>query len=309
MAAEHTVDDHAPRTGRRRLNPAIGVRLLHGALWSVVLAAPLVAALAITQVATLRHQITQAPTPVLPPPETASIEGLAQLAIADFLTNTTGASSRPANAADQGWVVESTTSLGAEEVSPGYFAVTVAAWVAPLDSGDEGFGDASPTTTPSPRILVFAVGIAETDAGWIATGPPSLIASPSIAVSSTDRRGDRLEATPGLEATLDRFLAALLTGDGELDRYTAPDVSIAPVTPAPFAAVDVVEAVSLRRPDDARQVTAIVTGTDVSGRSMTLSYALVATEREGRWEVTDLLAALPLPRTVAMDISIEGGSS
>ena len=104
-------------------------------------------------------------------------------------------------------------------------------------------------------------------------------------------RLDGLDAAPGLEETVGRFVAAFLAGDGELARYAAPTTPIAAVQPAPFVTAEVLEAGLVDTPDGSHQVAVVVRATDAAGRVQVLEYHLIVGQREGRWEVSELLPA------------------
>ncbi len=88
-----------------------------------------------------------------------------------------------------------------------------------------------------------------------------------------------------------RFLAAYLAGDGELARYTAPASRIVAVQPPPFVSVEVLKAGFGDAPDGFQQVAMVVRATDAAGRIQVLEYALTVVQRDGRWEVSELLPA------------------
>jgi hypothetical protein len=192
---------------------------------------------------------------------------------------------------EQDWLATRTVSLGAEEIAPGYFAVTVAVDLMAKDphSGDQ------PSWLPV-GARFYTVGVMDTGSGWVADGPPTLVAAPpgGTPPELLVERMDGLSDVPGLEEAVTRFLAAYLTGEGELTRYTSPGSPLSAVQPPPFAAVEIVEAGSVVASDGDRQVVALVVGTDGSGRTQLLQYALMLSERDGRWEVAELLPAPPL---------------
>ncbi len=99
-----------------------------------------------------------------------------------------------------------------------------------------------------------------------------------------------------LSAAVGEFLAAYLTGAGEVDRYLAPGVNLTAVSPAPYASVEVqqVWAVEEAAADQAVpadgtnvRVRAAVEARDAAGR-WPLAYELTLTARSGRWEVSAL---------------------
>ena len=95
------------------------------------------------------------------------------------------------------------------------------------------------------------------------------------------------------------FLAAYLTGAGEVDRCLAPGVRLTAVSPAPFSAVIVRQISAIEEaaagdavPGDGTRVhiQATAPAKDSSGRCP-LAYALTLTARSGRWEVAALTSA------------------
>jgi hypothetical protein len=171
----------------------------------------------------------------------------------------------------------------------------VAAEVVAAESDTEG----QPKWVPA-GTRFYSVGVAETTTGWAITGLPTLLPAPA-GVTAPDLLIDRLDgldATPGLEEMLSRFLAAYLAGDGELTRYTSPSSPIVPVQPAPFSSVEILKTGMAETSDGRTEVVVIVRATDFAGRAQILEYALVVSQRDGRWEVSQLLPApsLAVPR-------------
>jgi hypothetical protein len=284
---------------RPTLSPALTVRLLHVVLWLLVMSGPVAALVVATQVSSLRERldVVDIGTGVEVPPETTGAEGFAELFIASYL----GAGEDSTDGLDLfvhgvsldgvedgSWSVARTTSLGAEEVAPGYFAVTVAAEI--LAAAEESEGP--PVWVPV-GTRFYSVGVAETSAGFAITGLPTLMPVPAAAAAPEVliRRLDGLETALGLEGMLARFLAAYLSGDGELTRYTSPTAHIVPVQPPPFAGVEILQTGLVDTEDGVTHVVATVRATDSSGRAQILEYWLKVSQRDGRWEVSELLPA------------------
>lgn len=265
--------------------PLVWVRLFQVFLWLVVAAGPVLALVAVLQVSELTgrvDQLVRAETLAVPV-ETGPVEGFAELFVASYLTSKDEGSSLqlPSEASGEGGRVARTFTLGTEQVADGYFAVTVAAEIV----------GARPE--PTSETFFYRVGVAETEEGLAAVGPPALIAAPATG-SPPDLLVDRmdgLEGVPGLGDALARFLSAYLTGEGELARYAAPGSPLVPVVPPPFASVEIVDAGSRLMPDGGREVVVVVEASNGDGWVQVLQYGVVVTEREGRWEVVDLLAA------------------
>jgi hypothetical protein len=292
-------------TGGLRPRPLMWIRVFRAVLWLLVVAGPVAAGLLAVQVSGLRHrvEVVSRQAVVELPPDSAGAEGFAELFVAAFLSADEDApppligslDARSLRAMEQGWwSTVRTVSLGAEEVAPGYFAVTVAAEVLGKDPDS-----AEQTSWVGVGIRFYTVGVVETGSGWAAVGPPTLVAAPSTG-SRPDllvRRLEGLREVAGLEEAVTRFLAAYLAGDGELARYVAPGSALTAVWPPPFTTVEILDAGAVPVADGARQVVAVVQGTDEAGRVQVLQYALVAAQRDGRWEVVELLPTPSLATT------------
>ena len=157
------------------------------------------------------------------------------------------------------------------------------------------------------------------DAGHLAAlALPSPVAAPTMAEApSLDYPGDLSSAHPAWR-TVAGFMAALLTGGGDITRYLTPGTHVAPVLPVPFAEVRIsqiatqadVAAEPARTPADGQQLAVLVTAsgsaTTADAAGLSVQYALVLTGRDGRWEVTQVEAA---PRLEAAAGDVTGGLS
>ncbi|MDF1595144.1 MAG: conjugal transfer protein [Acidimicrobiia bacterium] len=287
---------------RRSWNPTLTIRVVHIVLWLLVISGPVAALLVANQVSSIGDRLDAlgVAAGVEVPPDTSGVEGFAELFIAAYLAAGEDSAEDPNSFLDGdspkrvetgSWSVTRTTSLGAVEVAPGYFAVTVAAEVVAADADSEG----QPVWVPV-GTRFYSVGVAETDSGWAIVGLPSLIPAPAgapVPELLIDRRGG-LDANPGLEEMLVRFLAAYVAGDGELARYTSPSSPIVAVRPPPFIGVEILEAGLVETSDGVTEVAVLVRATDGAGRAQVLEYTLVVEQRDGRWEVSHLLAVPPL---------------
>ena len=288
-----TVPDAEP--GGRELSPLLTIRAVQVLLWLLVISGPVAALLVADRVSSIddRLQTLRASVGVEVAPDTSGVEGFVELFIAAYI----GAGEDSIDALDPfvddvaldgvetgSWRAVRTTSLGAQELSPGYYAVVVAAEVVATDteSDDQPVG-----------ICYFSVGVVEATTGWVVTGLPTLIPPPSRAAKPELLIGrfDGLDTAPGLGEMLPRFLAALLTGDGELTRYTSPSSPIVAVHPPPFVSIELLGTGSVETPDGPIEVSVRVRGTDPAGQAQILEYALVVEQRDGRWEVSRLLPA------------------
>ncbi|MFJ8034722.1 hypothetical protein [Streptomyces sp. NPDC096032] len=129
-------------------------------------------------------------------------------------------------------------------------------------------------------------------ASFTVTGAPGVVAAPARATVPKSPYG--VSVPDGdLSGAVKEFLAAYLCGAGEVDRYLAPGLALAPVSPAPYAALSVqqvsaVEGVAAGEgvPADgtAVHVVARVEARDDDGR-WPLAYELILKARSSRWEV------------------------
>ena len=303
MTADSTSEAFPRQRGVSRWgSPLFTVRVLQVVLWLLVVSGPVAAVLLATHVSALggRLETITGQAAVEPPTDTTGVEGFAELFIASFLGAGEGFPEALApflddasldGVVDGSWFATRTISFGAREIGPGYYAVTIATEVVAADSTSDGKGVWVPL-----GMRFYTVGVAETETGWAVTGLPTLIAAPAQAVRPELWVGrlDGLDGSPGLDEMVPRFLAAFLAGDGELARYTAPSSDIVAVQPPPFVNVEVLKAGFVETPDGSLQVVVVVRATDTAGRVQVLQYALVVEQRDGRWEVSELLLAPPL---------------
>lgn len=279
-------------TGRRRtptltLPPLLLTRLAHGLLWL------LVAAGAGAGITSLVLQANTDPTgaAVQLPADATAAEATAEV----FLWAYLGQAGDSREAAVERFLAEPvdlraatpgslyvlrTAVMRSDELAPGYWAVTVAADL--LAAGDAGYEPAG--------VRHYTIGVAESPAGLAIMGAPSLVATPPTASDGprlTVRTIGRAQPGPELEAA-ERFLQAYLAGEGELDRYTAPSVELAPVSPPPYVTATVQRAGLTRRRDGGALLRLEVAAVDAAGHTHVLGYSLDVAERAGRWEVTAL---------------------
>ncbi|TFE25057.1 hypothetical protein E0F15_20590 [Frankia sp. B2] len=232
-------------------------------------------------------------------------------------------------------------ALHAAETSPGYWAVTVAVIEpATVTAGAGGFentdgsdGDGSASSTglggaggkgaPAGDVMacyqvsLLARGDAEAGgvgppgslAGYAATRlpdrvscPPTLAGAPNLALGGAD-----LSQGDPVDDVVRRFLTALLTGDGEVSRYSSPGAGIRPIIPVPYTGVELVslardttapasgDSAEAAPPRDGQRLRVLAT-IRVSGPDgiRMLSYPLRLTARAGRWEISALDSTPPL---------------
>jgi hypothetical protein len=174
---------------------------------------------------------------------------------------------------------QSVTAVRSAQRTGGAWSVTVAAQ----------YADGS--------VRYYAVPVAAGGAGssFTVTGAPGVVAGPARAEGAKSSYGVTVPEGD-LSSAVGEFLAAYLTGAGEVDRYLAPGVTLSPVSPAPYPAVSVQQISAVEQAAAAGQVPADgtkvrvlvqVEARDADGR-WPLAYELALKARSGRWEVAAL---------------------
>ncbi|MFE1776396.1 conjugal transfer protein [Streptomyces sp. NPDC059008] len=196
---------------------------------------------------------------------------------------------------------ESASAVQVRQISAGYWSVTVAARITDSSKGNEG------------HVRYFQVPVRATAgtkgaaSGWVAAALPAEVAAPTGAKGAAPELSygsahAPLASDPAVQ-TINGFLAAYLTGRGELDRYLSPGTTLHAVRPAPYTAVTITqisdhgqgpaEGAEAQVPPDGVQRRLLVdveaVGKHTSSRPMT--YAIELCARDGRWEVAALEAA------------------
>jgi hypothetical protein len=127
------------------------------------------------------------------------------------------------------------------------------------------------------------------------TGAPGVVAGPARATVPASPY--QVTVSDGdLTSAVGEFVAAYLTGAGEVDRYLAPGANLSAISPAPYTAAAVQQVSAVEQTAAAEQVPgdgtkvhilAQVDAQDASGR-WPLAYELTLKARSGRWEVAAL---------------------
>lgn len=292
----HSQPSRRPRR-TPRLPAATLTRIAHGLLWTLVVVG------AVSGPAALLRQAVAAPQPApaveLPEP-TVGVEGFAEVFVATFLGEAgrgTEEVLRPfypvpvelREVTPGGVYVVRTATVAAEEQGSGYWAVTVAADVLTAVDGEYRPGG----------WRYYTVGVAERDGRWVATGLPAQVPAPAtgedhprLAVANLAAPRDEPQV-----ATVERFLAALLAGEGDLDRYVAPGAQLRPIHPAPYTETRLARLGLAEQPDGGVLARVEVVAADPAGVAHRLHYSLALVERDGRWEVAAVHPAPPLSPT------------
>ncbi len=282
--------------------PRLRTRAVHGVLVAALVTGP-AALLLIAGQAALSSTPTAAPTAAVTPldegGEQAAVGELAKQLVVQWLQTKRGDKKLLNGLVDTTGLELSATPMSAKDpavsqlvpTGPGRWSVTVAV-----------------TVTDAKKVPIrryFAVPVIyvrSTGAVVAATLPAPIAAPPAAAVPTLGYQFDAAPSDP-VSAAAREFLAALLTGVGDITRFTSPGVTISAIAPAPFTTVElrtVSTDVDLRgatAPTAApRRVRVLVTAAAAvtDKQAVTVQYALTLATREGRWEV-DSLDPAPMP--------------
>ncbi len=196
-------------------------------------------------------------------------------------------------------IVESVTTVAGREISAGYWSVTVAADVRetpdPVDEtavdGADGGVSSPPTTEDADGVTTWYVEVGivgDVETGLAALTTPGVLPAAPRAPEGWRREDAGLTLAQEDEqwATVDGFLRALLTGEGDPARYMAPGRSIATATQPPFVAVEVQVMTMAGNPEDGRVEIWVEADVETPGGVRRLvAYAIDMAERQDRWEV------------------------
>ncbi|MGX1219176.1 conjugal transfer protein [Streptomyces ambofaciens] len=272
------------------------VRLSRLALFTAIAAGPVALAVAVASgPATAEAAVPNRPAPVRTAAVAADPAGYAQVFLDAWLRSRADEADSvqarlaqslapdvalPDPAAGAHPKLKSVTAVRSVQRDKDAWAVTVAAQYA--DSTVRYF---TVPVTADRRAASFAV-----------TGAPGVVAGPARATVPKSPFTVRVPSEGALSSTVGEFLGAYLTGSGEVDRYLAPGVKLAAVSPAPYSTVTVGEVSAVEEAAAAGPVPAEGTrvrvrvqaeARDDAGR-WPLAYELALTARSGRWDVATL---------------------
>lgn len=190
---------------------------------------------------------------------------------------------------DSGWVFRnlSIASVG-DATSTGLIPVQIAAQVEETSIEAE-----APVTSWQQRYFGVTVRVADGAVGVV--GMPAPIAGPAMPTDQPKLDySTNVSSNSPVAATASSFLAAYLTGNGEVARYVTPEVEISAITPPPYSALKVndvsANTAPAELPADGDVLNVLVKAELVSGTGQTISadYVLTMTARADRWEVTSI---------------------
>ncbi|MEV8563556.1 conjugal transfer protein [Streptomyces sp. NPDC051917] len=270
------------------------VRLSRLAVWTAIAAGPVALAVAVASTPTTVQAATATKPTAVRTAAAADPAGYAQLFLSAWLRS----SADDATTA-QARLAQS-MAPDVELPSPATGALSRPLSVTAVRSAQRGGGAWSVTVAAQyadGRLRYYTVPVTADGAGasFAVTGAPGVVAGPVRAVAA--KSPYRVSVPDGdLSSAVGEFLAAYLTGAGEVSRYLAPGVRLAPLSPAPYTAVLVQQVSAVDQaaaaehvPADGTtvRVLARVKARDAAGR-WPLAYELVLKARSSRWEVAGL---------------------
>ncbi|WP_228049421.1 conjugal transfer protein [Streptomyces justiciae] len=272
------------------------VRLSRVAVWAVVAAGPVALALAVTSTPTATVAVPQHPaggaqsvTAVAADPA-----GYAQVFMAAWLRSSADDTATAQARLAQSMAPDVELPDPASDAQPGPVSVTA---VRSAHTGTSTWLVTVAAQYADGTVRYFTVPVITNTAGtsFAVTAAPAVITGPGRAEPPESPYSVPVPEGE-LSSTVGEFLAAYLTGAGEVDRYLAPGMRLTAVSPAPFSAVTVRQISAIEEaaagdavPGDGTRVRiqAAATAQDNSGR-WPLVYELTLTARSGRWEIAAL---------------------
>ncbi|WP_280239539.1 conjugal transfer protein [Nocardia abscessus] len=164
-------------------------------------------------------------------------------------------------------------------------------------------GKSGAATVPENRQF-YRVAVSVSEGRLRALSVPAVVQPPAKGSDLKLAYGGPCATDTPLAQVASGFLGAMLTGAGDVARYTTPDAGLAALRPPPFTAVELVALTS----DDSScgvgankaQVLATVNPKADTGATATLAYPLTMVRNAGQWQVVsiDPIPALSSPLAV-----------
>ncbi len=150
-----------------------------------------------------------------------------------------------------------------------------------------------------PRRYFQAV-VQVSKSGFVPVGLPTPVAGPLLSPESFGLKyGTPLATTDQVSQTATAFLAAYLTGQSDVTRFSTPESSFTPVTPTPYSSMEIRDVRSDGAPEpdpkngDTLKLLVIVDLQTGVNQRVNAMYALTVVARDSRWEV-DSIDGTPL---------------
>ena len=299
----------------------LAARVTTATLWLAIVCAPV--ALVVALSSTGSRTGTATAQSIAPFGEQAAVTDFARSYVVTWLTAGPNAPAalRPfyqgdlSQVTDTSWPVADAAVANASLHPNGTWTITVgvtlASSVAPSATAAATASSAADASqTPAqPSRQYFSVPVAYTAGNghraMTALALPAQIPGPDIAAATNNGYTNQLDPASPIAQSAQGFLTSLLTGVGDITRYTTPGVTIAAIAPPPYTSVELiaVDAAagmngSSQPPDGAlARIRLTVTLTGATHDQLTAQYALALTARAGRWEVTAFDPTPPITLT------------
>ncbi|SEM85592.1 conjugal transfer protein, partial [Streptacidiphilus jiangxiensis] len=228
-------------------------RLARVGVWAALLAGPLLGAAALLGGSSSADAARPSPSAAVTTASGTGPAGFAQLYVQAYLAAGNGTENTVApyysgtlalNNPPGARTAATTVVMGSTEVSPGYWSVTIAADVLAHPQN----GSATDTGLHYFQVGIEATGPATAggaqqgagSVGYTATALPAEVSAPSsVQPGALVYGASTLSSTDPAQSTISGFLAAYLTGTGQLGPYTTPGVVMNPVSPAPYSSISI----------------------------------------------------------------------
>lgn len=277
---------------RLRLKEETRVRLAAAALWVLIATAAVGGIVGLVRPpATAPAEPTPAVSPAATVSEAWAAGGFGARAVAAYLAPGDDTDGEGAFAGFLGDDPAGTDRVAADAPPVAVVAVDRAGehyWAVTVAAGETG------------REQFWRVGIASGENGrLVATGPPTPVAAPPVA-ERPELAVTSWETPPAddpVVETVTGWIAAYACGQGDVSRWLAPGVRVDAVTP-PLCSEARLDRWGTQPDGDDRLVVMTEAALDPGASEQRVTFALALSERDGRWEVTELLAAPPLNEEV-----------
>ncbi|MCX5046259.1 conjugal transfer protein [Aldersonia sp. NBC_00410] len=146
------------------------------------------------------------------------------------------------------------------------------------------------TTNPSNERSFYRIPVSVYDGAPRALALPERVDSPPIGIDVQLAYSTSIDPGTELYALANGFLAAYLTGQEDLPRYTAANSTIATIVPPPYTAVTLT-GVQADKPASDNEVVHLFVTAEVRTRTYSttqLQYPITAVRASGRWQVQAL---------------------
>lgn len=306
--------------------PQLITRVATAGLWLMLAAGPVALALVVATSLVTPQPPPSAPAADVPDDDArTAVEEFAQRLVVDWLQTTRGDEERleayglldlETRQPEIGQHASYPAATRATEVGPGLWSVTVGVTVTdaepavtaaepeepPESADDPAPGDQVESEQPAPLVPLrqyFQVSVEYRDGLLAAQTLPAAVPAPPTARHSRLIYDEVVDTRDPLGEAAAGFLSALLTGSGDVGRYTAENSAITAVASRPYRQVELTGIRADDAPDpgvqpvDGDRIRVLVTAVarTHAQQEITVQYPLTLIARPGRWEVVEITPA------------------